>query len=433
MKIINGDIIRRKITKRLGALCLVLVLVMSAFAAIPGYTLGTGGTRPLDQHEVQIEEQPYDGAEDVEIEGMNTTLEVNITYEEWDQMNVTFYDGQNDIIGSQQNYIEDKANVTWEDLEYGTEYEWYVNVTEADNEDENWTESQNWTFTTEDIEIELVEPADGAEDVSVEPTLSVMVHHPAGENMNVTFYGNQKDQTKIDLGNKSNVGDGDYANLTHSETGFDALGYDTEFEWYVTVTDVNGYSVKSQNWTFMTEDIEIELVAPAHEAEDVDWEPTLSVMVHHPEGLDMNVTFWNTTEEMDYEIDNDTVADREYANVTWQGLEYDTQYKWYVKVTDINNYSVESQNWTFTTEDINITDVQPEDGATGIEVYDNWQTNLSVTVEHPKTQEMNVTFFGNESGGDMEWLYNETVAHGDRLITPGEDLDTVLNTNGTST
>ena len=71
MKLDYGDRIRRKRTKRLGALCIVLVLVMSALAIVPGHTLGDEDTFDLRVNE------PSEGYEEIYIDGewYNETFE----------------------------------------------------------------------------------------------------------------------------------------------------------------------------------------------------------------------------------------------------------------------------------------------------------------------------------------------------------------------
>lgn len=75
------------------------------------------------------------------------TLEVGVSDPDGDSMSVTFYDASDDSqIGSTQTSVSDggTASVTWDNLDWGTEYSWYA---VADDSSAS-TQSSTWSFTT---------------------------------------------------------------------------------------------------------------------------------------------------------------------------------------------------------------------------------------------------------------------------------------------
>jgi len=93
--------------------------------------------KPSDPH-------PQNNSEDVSI---NPTLSVLVTDPDNDTMDVSFYDASDDsLIGVDTDVTNgSRAEVTWQDLDYGTTYRWYAIANDSMNE----TKSNIWTFTTE--------------------------------------------------------------------------------------------------------------------------------------------------------------------------------------------------------------------------------------------------------------------------------------------
>jgi len=424
--------IRRKSTKRLGALCLVLVLVMSAFTVMTGFTAGTGEELFEDSEELgYYERYPEDGDDGIPLdENMQTNLSVRVrddTTTEDQGVNVTFYGSEHgeDLLEIGENLTVadgEWANLTVDNLEYGTEYQWYVNITQYGNEDV-YNETEIWSFTTEEILITMNEPIDEAEvniydDMST--NLSVTVEHTADKPMNVTFYGNEVGEDSEIIGENTSVPSGNYANYTWEE-----LEYGNEYEWYVIVTEYEREDFYNETdiWTFTTEKVITE-IEPEDGAIDVllgeDMETVIKVNVTHPIGEDMNVTFFGDGDR----LDNETVESGQWANYTWEGLEYGTEYNWYVNITygEEDTVLLESDEWTFTTEHIPWKIREPNypvDGAENVEL----NPELNVTAEHPEDMNITVTFYGNVSGEDLEELYNVTVESGEYATYVWEGLD----------
>ncbi len=85
-------------------------------------------------------------------------------------------------------------------------------------------------------------PADGQEDVSINPTLSAFVDDPDGDILDVSFYN----ESDVLLGTVFGVNSGTYAELALS-----ALEYETWYSWYA-VADDGEYTNTSDLFTFKT-------------------------------------------------------------------------------------------------------------------------------------------------------------------------------------
>jgi len=87
---------------------------------------------------------------------------------------------------------------------------------------------------------------------------------------------------------------------------------------------------------------------PANNSENINVNPTLSVLVTDPDNDVMTVYFYdNTTHtEIDHVVN---VPNGTRINVTWENLDYNTSYEWYV-VANESLLENTSDVWTFTTE-----------------------------------------------------------------------------------
>ncbi len=86
---------------------------------------------------------------------------------------------------------------------------------------------------------------------------------------------------------------------------------------------------------------------PEDEAEDVSLNPELSVYVEHEDEENMDVSFYDASDETLIDTHED-VTSGERASIVWSYLEYDTVYEWYA-VADDGQETAESNRWSFTT------------------------------------------------------------------------------------
>jgi len=138
---------------------------------------------------------------------------------------------------------------------------------------------------------------------------------------------------------------------------------------------------------------------PLNGATDIIYNPQLSVYVNDLELDDMNVTF--------YDASDDSLIDWDYvfggsgtAFATWSGLSSDTLYSWYVKIDDGSTVT-QSPTWVFTTNYAPgvPTNPTPNDGATDI----NYNPTLSVDVFDNDGDILNVSFYNNASDAIIGW------------------------------
>ena len=140
---------------------------------------------------------------------------------------------------------------------------------------------------------------------------------------------------------------------------------------------------------------------PAHGATDIIYNPILSVFVNDLELDDLNVTF--------YDASDDSLIDWDYvfggvgtASVTWSGLSSDTVYSWYI-ITDDGVTVDQSPTWSFTTNYAPglPTNPTPIDTATDI----NFNPTLSADVFDNDGDIMNVSFYDASDDSLLGWEY----------------------------
>ena len=189
------------------------------------------------------------------------------------------------------------------------------------------------------------DPINAQTDVSLTPTLSVLVIDSDGESLDVYFY-NASDGSLIgsDLG---------VANTTRGSTVWAGLTYSMVYSWYA-VADDGEDTTQSATWSFTTMDEPNNCPDvpsnpdPFNDATDVNLSPTLSVLVTDPDGHAMDVYFYNASDDVligsDLGVTNATMA-----SVVWPDLTYNTVYSWYATADD-QECQTESSTWTFTTK-----------------------------------------------------------------------------------
>jgi hypothetical protein len=210
------------------------------------------------------------------------------------------------------------------------------------------TQSDTWEFTTAENnppdEPTEPSPKDKTENVSINPTLSVIVTDPDGNTMDISFY-NAFDDSLIDI--EYDVNNGSTASVIWPD-----LSTNTTYYWYANASDAE-YTTQSDTWEFTTTknnppDKPTE-PSPLDKAENVSINLTLSVIVTDPDGNKMNVTFYNASDNSP--IDTDTnVENGNTASITWSDLSTNTTYYWYAIVSD-GELTNQSDTWSFTTEE----------------------------------------------------------------------------------
>ncbi len=134
--------------------------------------------------------------------------------------------------------------------------------------------------------------------------------------------------------------------------------------------------------------------SPANEDTGVDIDAVLEVTVDDEEDDLLTITFYNASDDSIIEVFTNENPP-ETVSTTWNDLEYNTTYEWYVTVSDENN-TVTSDIWNFTTmeEPTNVApndpdNPNPNDNAQGIVV----NPTLSVHVSDPDGDSLTVRFY----------------------------------------
>ncbi len=187
------------------------------------------------------------------------------------------------------------------------------------------------------------EPEDGAIDVTTEGELSVRVEHDEAETMDVEFY----DASDDFIGSESGVESGERASVT-----WPGLEYETVYDWYA-VADDGEQTARSFTWSFPTE-AELSDVLPPTDpvpedgALDVTTEVELSVYVQHMEEENMEVSFYDASDDSLIGFEDGSHGER--VEVTWEDLDHEIEYRWYAVADDGENTAISSP-WSFTTVD----------------------------------------------------------------------------------
>ncbi|KKN40751.1 hypothetical protein LCGC14_0730210 [marine sediment metagenome] len=175
--------------------------------------------------------------------GLNPVLSINVSDYDGDSLNVSFYNAFNDsLIGIDTEIASGStASITWNTLKLGTEYCWYVIVSDGLDS----TTSLTWEFKTNyapDLpNISL--PFNNTNDVNLIPILSVNISDFDDDIMNASFYDATSD---ILIGIDYNILNGETASILWPD-----LHEGANHSWYVVITDGISFT-KSPTWTFRT-------------------------------------------------------------------------------------------------------------------------------------------------------------------------------------
>lgn len=318
----------------------------------------------------------------------SVTLNVTITDNNNDTMNVTFYNSSGTALNTSLN-LTNGSDATYylTGLSYSEVYNWTVNITDGtDTTSTIW-----WGFTTKANQApdqpNLISPTNGSTEQELTVFLNVTVTDNEGESMDISFF----DANLTLLGTVSSVSNGSNASYTWAN-----LDYGTKYNWFVNVTDGTSTTTSFPVWNFTTK-VNVApnqpvLNTPTNGSTNHDLEVTLNITVTDPESEVMNVTFF---------MENKTtlnfssgIASGDNAIYIWSGLEVDSEYRWFVNITDsYNNVITSTPIWNFTTR-ANTGPYQPYlispiNGSTGQDTT----VFLNVNISDKDGHSMNVSFF----------------------------------------
>ena len=171
---------------------------------------------------------------------INPTLSVYVSDPNNDPMDIYFYDSNDNIIDSVKNVQQDtRVSVTWENLEYGHIYQWYVIA----EDNEGFTKSDNWVFFTDykPAKPTVLSPDNNSNNVNLSPTLKVNIYDLDDSELNISFYDASNDQI---IGLCPNAVDNASIIWTN-------LNYEQKYQWYA-IADDGMVQTQSDTWIFTT-------------------------------------------------------------------------------------------------------------------------------------------------------------------------------------
>ncbi len=142
---------------------------------------------------------------------------------------------------------------------------------------------------------------------------------------------------------------------------------------------------------------------PGNGSTEVSTTVQLNVTVTDPDGDSMNITFYNSVDDTTIGTDNH-VPNGSTATAEWSELNSNTTYKWYTTANDGSTTNT-SDTWTFTTKTETTGNSPPEitshTPSNGEKVGNKTHQELTITVEDPDGQDMNVTFINASNGNTL--------------------------------
>ena len=215
-------------------------------------------------------------------------------------------------------------------------------------------------------------PADGAVDMALNPTLSVIAVDNQGDTMDIIFMTNVSGLWE-QIGTTRTGGNGTYTQLT---TMFDS--YSTQYSWRVDATDPAGsgnWTSEIYSFTTIAEPVQDPPVlsneTPTDGAVDVALNPTFSVTAVDNQGDTMEIKFMTNASGSWQQIGTtQTGGNGTYTQPATMFDSYSTQYSWRVDATDpAGSGTWTSQTYSFTTKANTppiISSEDPVDGANGV-------------------------------------------------------------------
>jgi hypothetical protein len=373
---------------------------------------------------------PSDDEIDVSI-ALDVELSINVSDAEGDSIEVRFYDGNDNLLGTDSCSGNRTATYTWEMLEYNHTYYWYVIAEECPHQGSYTNTSSTFSFSTLNptpftskvnftmkAEVkpsnyppfsENEDPLDGELDVELDVGYwNVTIKDPDGDNTNGSIECSNGDSTSWN----------DLGNGTRSLELITSLNYGITYTIWLNYTDGN-YD-KNETFTFTTFAAAPPTLSnenPVNESVDILFHARdiiCSIQVNDTLGYSMNV-FFSTNASGSWNIyqTNSSVNNGTYEWVFPYENE-NTKYWW--RVSANNSYHNTSELYHFTTKDYDspiLSNENPVNESTGVQTVggDPGTNTHSVDISDPLGLEMDIYWSSNYSGS---WVtYDSQSGHND--------------------
>ena len=374
------------------------------------YFLTANGTEWLNENIISVSEGPrlvviygkeptienYSPAHESTVLSNSPILTVEVADPDENSLDVYFYDASDDsLIGIIEDVSSgDIASLTWTDLDYDKTYSWYVIINDGvfDVTSDEYSFASPQSPPNNPPEISSPLPVHDVTDIDITLSeLNVYIEDSDDSSFDWSI------ETSPDIGSFSAAGFDGFKTCQITES----LQYETEYIWYVNVTDGKDWTYEI--YAFSTEDApinqscEITPVEPLNGETDVSVDLTVfTAFVYDPEGDLIDFTI-ETVPDVGSE-DATAYGDMIFCIVD---LDYSTDYTWYVNATDEGSGILVSEVFTFTTESEIIEDnlppykpsnPKPVNNSVNVDI----QTTLSVYVEDPNDDLLGVIFYLND-------------------------------------
>jgi len=216
----------------------------------PGYpsdyeynlTVTLTGEQPPNQHPPIKPLSPTPSNGEYISEGEYSLMQCLVYDEDGGFLSVSFYWGNGTLIGTDSSVAADFgiASIDFPDVQVNETYTWYAIV-----DDGTYTNrSDNWTFTVstggEPPLVYSPSPANGATNISLLPTLSVLVYDTDSDSISVTFY----DSNNITIGIDTFVNQMPPSPGQASVQWNNVIISNHTYEWYAVADDGDGNVVR---------------------------------------------------------------------------------------------------------------------------------------------------------------------------------------------
>ncbi|MCJ7570893.1 MAG: hypothetical protein MUO82_03320, partial [Candidatus Thermoplasmatota archaeon] len=346
-----------------------------------------------------VNSNPYPANKSTNIPLTPAVLYINVNDAGGHLMNITFRTNEsgtwwnadtNSSVGNGTYYC---LNTSWIDS-YSTKYWWSVNTNDGDG---GW-DNDTYYFTTRasykpDAPGSFTALANNRTKITLTWTDDTVVDSTRIE-------WNSGEDSTWNVGDHTLLYNGSAETTTH--IGLDPSQTVYYKAWSYNVTDKLWSNGVTTNETTDSNSVPTaSLINPSpNGTTEVSILPILNVSVSDSNSDNVSVTFYDKSHNSI--IGTDTVIGGSgYATATWSGLGYNKEYKWYVKVDDSYNNSIEPDGpgsyWNFTTG-ANLPPyspvlVSPANGSTGL----SRNPTLRVNVTDPNGGTLKVSFY--KSGG----------------------------------
>ncbi len=341
-------------------------------------------------------EYPYNNSLNVAL--TQSTVNVTIQDDEGDTFNWTIWvlggdsnSSTNDINGSKE------CNLTTP-LSEGTNYTWWVNVTDGNN-----TANLTYSFTTTYVPYLSGEsPVDTSSGHCPVPALYVLcVDNDTSDTMNATWWSNSSEAWVQFGSNETSFANG--TNITQTNANFSNPG--ETYWWSVNVTDGNG-AWNNQTYSFNTN------YAPTQSGEsptdgltNISATPALYIICSDTDGDTMTVT-WRSDSSgdwVDFATNNNVFSG---MNITQTNSNFSSPgetYYWSINVTD-------GCNWTNTTYSFTTNSLPTQSGESPVDGVTNICSipSLYVICSDNDGSTLNATWWSNSSEVWVQFGSNET-------------------------